>query len=836
MLKLGPDEKPDLFNFEVEKQGKFTFKTSHRDQLLCQFFECCTKATGKFKNFGPYRSLRLRKSQHRVECKLAVASFGIIELSESGKVLQEYRWVNIKKIGSDERDQAIFFDYSGRIKIFYVPNDMNAFLSSCNSQLAQIGIVVKILNGQTLQEIVKIRLNNYATTGLAVSFFNVNKQTSRSPRLIPRQLHITELFIVEKDISGFQYVSYHPLTAVYAVVRCWNDPRKFTIEYLDGSNSVYHCTVRDTLLSLLQDVCHAAGNIKVIITGEVSDNLRLIPRFAEEHYESRLLDSIFGAFSIEVWFLRQLKKAVETLPIQLASVIQICREFNANVPFPGISLTSDEKLVKTCLNGVMKWLHAHIKLTPNFKFVVENPRGVAVVLQTVYRMLPSATGYKCLVQISEVDPKHILLGLIKCEVDFVNYWAIQVLKFLCSCPLESRNTQQEYVNKHTLLTDKLLKSLLDLMGVRITEPLENLDDDVEGKETDESEKQTDPTDHYATDVPPPQPKTPWSQTSQATQVAAAGESAESSDPSSERKVTEFFPNSLVIVGSAELLESIVSSRRDTSSPEMLNIVLDLLAERFEILIHMLRSTSFLIMENAAILLHILIKNRKETAPLLQEAALSDCLVLKHFYNGVFSPSASQRFISRFLCSTWMSGPESSPGKKLLRRLLPSGLLEYLKHIPITAEHRAALDDMEDEFYATYGGSAGSQAQSKDNERKKSLPGGDLQTRMRNRIASALKNAAVTRSAEDEPASSTQPENFRIMFHVMTQDHQLADLVWNEQTRIELRSTLEMEITEYEREQRLRGHKMIAWNYEQFYVKYQSLKYMLQVMPFLFLLI
>jgi hypothetical protein len=836
-LKLGPDEKPDTFNFEVEKQGKFVFKTTHRDQLLCQFFECCTKATGKFKNFGPYRSQRLRKNQYRVEGKLAVASFGIVELAETGKVLQEYRWVNFKKIGSDEREQAVFFDYSGRIKIFFVP-DLNLFLNSCASQLSQIGITVKILTAQNLQEIVKIRLSSYASTGLAVSVFNVNKQTARSSRLVPRQLHITEMYIVEKDVSGFQFVSSHPLSAVYAVVRCWSDPRKFTIEYLDGSNGVYNCTVRDTLLSLLQDVCHAAGNIKVIITGEVSDNLRLIPRYAEERYESRLLDSIFGSFSIEVWFLRQLKKAVETIPIQLSTVIQICRELNANVPFPGISLTSDEKLVKTCLNGIMKCLHAHITLTPSLKFVVENPRGVAVVLQTVYRMLSSSTGYKYLVQVSEVDPKHILLGLIKCEVDFVNYWAIQVLKFLCSCPLESRNSQQEYVNKHTLLTDKLLKSLLDLMGVRITEPLEDFDEDAEKEGENEENKaegsptaRKEPTDPHATDVLPPQPKTPWAQSNPVPAQPVVIDAPELVDPTSEKQVTEFFPNSLVIVGSAELLESIVSSKRDTSSPEMLNIVLDLLAERYEILIHMLRSTSFLIMENAAILLHILIKNRKETSPLLQEAALSDCLVLKHFYNGVFSPSASQRFISRFLCSTWMSGAESTPGKKLLRRLLPSGLLEYLKHAPITTEHRTALDEMEDEFYATYGGSSGpQQTPGRDNRKSLTLPGGDLQSRMRNRIASALKNAALVRSGDEEPTAPAQPENYRIMFHVMTQDHQLADLVWNEQTRIELRSTLDGEIKEYEREQRLKGHKKIAWNYEQFYVKYESLKYMLQVGP------
>lgn len=69
-----------------------------------------------------------------------------------------------------------------------------------------------------------------------------------------------------------------------------------------------------------------------------------------------------------------------------------------------------------------------------------------------------------------------------------------------------------------------------------------------------------------------------------------------------------------------------------------------------------------------------------------------------------------------------------------------------------------------------------------------------------------------------------------MFHVITQDHQLPDLVWNEQTRLELRSTLEAELKEFEREQRLRGTQKVAWNYQQFHVSYESLKDELQVGP------
>jgi DnaJ family protein C protein 13 len=323
----------------------------------------------------------------------------------------------------------------------------------------------------------------------------------------------------------------------------------------------------------------------------------------------------------------------------------------------------------------------------------------------------------------------------------------------------------------------------------------------------------------------------------------------------------FFPNSLVIVGAAALLESILSSKRDTSSPELMNKVLDLLSERCEVLIHMLRSTSFLIMENAAILMFILLKNRNSVAPLLRELALSECLVLKHFYSGIFSPSGSQRFISRFLVATWMSGNEkNNPGKHLLKRLLPSGLTEYLKHSSISEEHRRNLDEMEEEFYSTFQGAVRLAT-----KHEKSQGASDLQMRMRKRITTALKEAPVEKvqvkalsqvgeggsistvtnnqagnvipqlppllPASIPPTSApAAPENFRIMFHVITQDHKLPDLIWNEQTRLELRSALEAELKEFEREQRLRGAKKIAWNYQQYHIVYESLRDEIQVGP------
>ena len=52
---------------------------------------------------------------------------------------------------------------------------------------------------------------------------------------------------------------------MYALVRSWQNPREFTIEYNDGTSRTYTCAVRDTLLATLLDIARAIGNLKVLI-------------------------------------------------------------------------------------------------------------------------------------------------------------------------------------------------------------------------------------------------------------------------------------------------------------------------------------------------------------------------------------------------------------------------------------------------------------------------------------------------------------------------------------------------------------------------------------------
>lgn len=886
ITNVSVDEKNcDNINLEIGKI--YTYRTSHRAQLLCQLFECISKAVpDKYKPHGPYSAQRLRKNCTRVDCRLVIYPYGIIEEDVSGRLLQEYKFVNFTRIGTDSRNNAFFFQISGRTKIFYV-QELDPLMNASKFLLKQLGLTsIQTLSDQNVEDIMKHRAGLYDAIPVAVSIFDVNKVTNRSLRPMPRQLHLSESFIVEKDSSGFQYISFQKIGQVYAIVRSWSNPRQFRIEYNDGSSRVYTCSVRDTLLAMLLDVCHASGNVRVIVTGEVSDGLRLMPRFAEEEYRASLKDTFFGASSIEAWYLTKLSKTCKANSLDQKAVEKACMELNANVPCPGITPNSDANLVKSSLTGVLRCLNSCV-VDAYKDDRVDNSRIICTLLQTLFRIIPSTCGYKYFVEVKEVDSRQLLLQLLRFDHDFVNYWALEVLMVLCRCPLDPRNIQQEFVNKHTLLTDKMLNCLIDLMSYKTElDPEEEAELEEEEQEKSATVDRSTGGDNMMAErssvritsvsrsgrsvAPNPTPVAHLPASSNSGRFltpATDGEVSKdkrSASISIDKKVAaalvNFTPNSLVVIGAAALLESIVSSRRDTSSPELLNIILDLLGNRCEVLISMLRSTSFLIMENAAILMFTLNKNRPAVAPLLKELALSECLVIKHFYNAVFSSSSTQRFISRFLVATWVSGsPQTNPGKALLHRMIPSGLIEYLKFAAISEEHRANLDAMEEEFYSVYSNSS----------KKTNAASGILQMRMRKRISAALREQAVdkptyqplnstsivmvdTGSKQTEPPNvdgssaspmvvakaSTipqqqtpkQPENYRIMFHVMTQDHKLPDLIWNEQTRLELRSALETELKEFEREQRLLGMKKIAWNYQQFSIIYESLRDEMKVGP------
>ncbi|RLN89430.1 hypothetical protein BBJ28_00001220 [Nothophytophthora sp. Chile5] len=71
-------------------------------------------------------------------------------------------------------------------------------------------------------------------------------------------------------------------------------------------------------------------------------------------------------------------------------------------------------------------------------------------------------------------------------------------------------------------------------------------------------------------------------------------------------------------------------------------------------------------------------------------------------------------------------------------------------------------------------------------------------------------------------SNRTQENFRLLFHMLSRDHESIDMIWNKGTRDELRRALSVEIKRFSRFQISRGSMKARWNYEDFGLSYASL--------------
>ena len=167
----------DHFSFDWQGNN-FNYKTSHRAHLLCQFFECVSKSTALAKSVGPFAVMRLGKDGRHLDEHISVAPYGLVEFDTHGKVyllllsllfailcsiffrqtenanlldsvspttmvqvLQEYRYVNLNAYGADEAEGGIFFEFSGRLKIFRC-RTASGLLSAVKKNLIAIGLQV----------------------------------------------------------------------------------------------------------------------------------------------------------------------------------------------------------------------------------------------------------------------------------------------------------------------------------------------------------------------------------------------------------------------------------------------------------------------------------------------------------------------------------------------------------------------------------------------------------------------------------------------------------------------------------------------------------------------
>ncbi|GMI07357.1 hypothetical protein TrLO_g7538 [Triparma laevis f. longispina] len=858
----------DVFEMEIGKE-RLKFKCRYRKLLLTELFRLkyedqASKQTPPTlpshppppptrvylpPNTKTYPCARLTRHGTRVPSILCILNYALIETSADGlRILQVYKYNTIESVGfTNDSQEGLTVYVNGRGRMFLTQAGGRSGLASGLKEMSEaIGVPFKVGDGVSLNDWPQIRSSYGKNSGQPMSSFPVIKPSPRHPQSTgsSRTLVLTQHNLLETDTVGGGIISVRPLSSIYALVRV-STGTALRVEYNDSTYRTYLSSSRDALACSLLDAALCVGNVDVCVTEGVSDGYRLLPRGVREVVDKKggLMEAFFGPDTIEAWHLKRLGRVATSrlnlssssllepsptnTPLAVPEVLTASLEFNSNVPPEGITPGTDKKACTNTLTPVVRLLGLLSKIKAEDKSDSYTPaeqqaaeEACSALLQSVFRICKCVFGFQYFLETPDVIT--VMAELLNAREQFTAFWAVKVLGVMVACPFSPRNKEQEFVNKQVLLAPPSIRETLVqiLIGgdggwgkVNLTEEI------IPGYEP----PPTPPT-------PPPQPTQPLvgpdgqtlppSQQLQQqpplpppppppTHLVATLEHNNNDEPVESKKMS-----TLLLMAVSELLESVLCSSHDTTAPERFEMLNQSLSEGYGALMEMIRSPCALVVENAALLLQMIVSHRPQISLLVRDAALSSATLLRHFYNGIFSPSGGQRFLSRYLVTLWMSGSPNCPEKQLLKRILPSGFIPYLKMPPLSNLELENLDEME----------AGGIESTNTFGRLETKEVGGLGDASGTNISRLRQRIQLANEKTGEKAGAIVLENFRILFHVITQDHALPDLLWNQQTRRELRISLEQELASIERESDLRGGGgRVAWNHQQYSVAYPSLR-------------
>ncbi|KAI2510862.1 protein of unknown function (DUF4339) [Fragilaria crotonensis] len=786
---------------------KLKFKCHHVERAvvlsaLLQRKVAFEKTTGE--DWPVFRSCaRLTRHGSRVEMSIRVCPHGLQELHPASmQVIQTYPYTDIVAVSftADEQTGIVLHLRNGSVskkaRLFFIQssrrhgNGRSDLLTLMREHYETLGIELQIGESSSVPAFLESRRATGSKQTIVMTW-DVTKVTPRHDAAIvgPNQGWlggcVSRTLAVSSqgnilELDGGSVVSMRSLADVHALVR-HSHSDKITVEYKRGFTRVYGSSRRDALLvSLLDAASNLASNRTIDVSDVTTSGYSLSDTSIPEEP-----GGLFQPISIPLYCLKRVhalstaayaflshNDGSSTKPGQQVDVVEecsgtvdTCREFNATIAPTGEGLPrspNDKYILGStgALWGILSRLLASEGQNSRDRHRAE--LAATPVLQVLFRLSQTPAGFKGTAELSTFQ------GCIKdlwcIEDEFCQFWSFRVLSILMVSPLTIRDKEVEYVNKRIILQTGG-RALVD--GIVTT-------------------------------------------------VLGGG----AKNPDGKQVVSD-----LTLMVTSDILQSVLCTNHDTTNPEYFSAFLDALGKGYRALLASLRSETPFVIENTSLLLHLLASHAPATAAAIRDAALSSGILIQHFHAAIFSPLEGQRFLSRYLCSLWLSGPMSCDEKRLLRRMVPSGFMGYLNMPILSKAEEVQLDEIErDGIEASTLGSLKLSAQSEESTMQSTTnnidaatgAAGTNTTRLRSRIAIATDKASSM-------AQHSQPENFRIFFHVLTKDHALPDLIWNQQTRRELRIALENEIQSVKREIDARGGlDHIAWNHQQFTVAYPSL--------------
>lgn len=777
IIELLPDsENADQFTITLPSSGgmfsskemTLRFSTPHRLPLISELHRLRCIATKNMGGGPPHeqKAKKFTRTGDKRECVVIVGPTALIVTrrpvagESRGTTLSTYPFKDIRQIREcKDDDSGIVLVIFGRGRLYFVEN-RSKMISEITKAASLVGLKLEVNAGAvTVNQCraSRARLGIDDTLHTLAEFF-VEKHTPKHDRPVTRRLVLNEESVVERDVRTYGVVSLRPLSQIFALVQSWDVAQRLAIEYNDGTTVWYDCSERGTLLSTLLDACHSAGNLGVCVNAAVGGGgagLRFIPRDAtsEEALEASFLKRLSSAFRGELKKAGLPKAEEGEVGPQLGAgvpyqpmVESVARELNANVSFIGLGFETKRALLLPAMLAIISNLHQLCKTNANV------PSAVTVTfLQALKRMVSTKVGFRGWTKLpvgKETDKiamasklVEVITHTLKASDAGIVYWTLEVLDALCA-PCGESHQNVESSNDEELRENK---------AALLTERIINL-------------------------------------------LMALLDADYDKDAAISPLVT------MVLV---RLIERILCTGGNTTRGDTKTNLLMMVAARHTPVLRLLRSKCTAVRESVALLMGTLIRDSPGSVPeLIKGAALAEGVMLHQMRVAIFDPSPGRRFVARYLVSLWLADLHT-PGMSLLKRIVPSGLLYFLKMPGLTQAEADSLGEANETKAA---------ASNKEEQRQRTR---------KNRLA-ALRAKIQSQSKGTSAIRSLKGENFALFFYMATVDHNLPDLIWNQNTKTELRTALEAEEREFERERDLAGSKRVAWNHSEFEVYYPSL--------------
>jgi len=278
---------------------------------------------------------------------------------------------------------------------------------------------------------------------------------------------------------------------------------------------------------------------------------------------------------------------------------------------------------------------------------------------------------------------------------------------------------------------------------------------------------------------------------------------------------------------------------ETTDGKHFDQLLEMVADRGRSLFRLFQHPSLAVVKGAGLVMRAVIEEGEaEVAAKMQDLALAEGALPCHLLSALFTPGTdgrqlTHRQLSRHLVGLWVTGHPTAMG--LLKRIIPAGLANYLdstEQVPEDALEAERLNVRNNVQIAVDSANR--------NRRNPNWVAVERQLRqVEKHVERTLQHwgAKIGFERKEDPREKMRERpvvlrkrrerikseaNWTLFYYKFGKNLTEPNLIWNHETRQELKHALETEISNFSSDRDLLSGQLIAWNHQEFQVQYQCL--------------